>query len=118
VETVGRIAAELASWKEQLPPFLGAINPSSLVAPFRRQATALRLAHAHSIMHAKRPFLLRNLRGNHLSHSPAKDNIANCLAAARVVLEMVDGMASDGTLFHAFWWTVGCRAWQEIQGTH
>ena len=107
MESVGHFTVELAAWKAQLPPFLGAINPSSLVAPFRRQAVALRLAHSHSIMHAKRPFLLRNLGGgNHPSHGPAKENIADCLAAARLVLEMVDGMASDGTLFHAFWWTV------------
>lgn len=33
------------------------------------------------------------------------DSAAECVAAAKVALETVDGMANDGSLFHAFWWT-------------
>ncbi|KAJ0335228.1 hypothetical protein COL922a_009531 [Colletotrichum nupharicola] len=31
--------------------------------------------------------------------------ILECLGAARTVLETVDGMAAEGPIFHAFWWT-------------
>ncbi|KAH8891566.1 hypothetical protein GQ53DRAFT_765108 [Thozetella sp. PMI_491] len=99
-----RITQELANWKASLPPLLGLISPSSLVAPFRRQATALRLAHSHAVMHANRPFLLRNIGARHDPHV-CTEQIDACIQAAREALEIVDGIASDGTLFHAFWWT-------------
>lgn len=34
-----------------------------------------------------------------------KEIIQYCISAASTALELVDSMASDGTLFHAFWWT-------------
>ena len=52
-------------------------------------------------MHATRPFLLRNPRSN--DHQ--EQAVEECLSAAQEVLELVDDMAQDGTLFHAFWWT-------------
>lgn len=94
---------ELDEWRRSLPPYLGTIRPSTLVPSFRRQATALRLAYSHAIIHANRPFLL-----GHMSNGPGdstKDSVYDCIAAAKVILETVDGMAGEGTLFHAFWWT-------------
>lgn len=50
-------------------------------------------------MHANRLFLLGNLS------SGSETQILECLGAARTVLETVDGMAAEGPIFHAFWWT-------------
>lgn len=94
---------------------MGTVKPSTLIPRFRRQAIALKLAYSHAIMHANRPFLL----GQRMSPSPGslpddeegndasaiRDSVAECIAAARVALETINGMASDGTLFNAFWWT-------------
>ncbi len=101
-----RLGAELRQWKASLPPFLGAVNPSSLIPTFRRQATALKLSYCHAVILAHRPFLLKNARrSNAEMHNLAKDSLAECIAAARSVLEAVDRMAREGRLFHAFWWT-------------
>lgn len=69
-----------------------------LIPSYRRQATVLKLAHSHAIMHAGRLFLL----GSPSSTSAHDDDT---MAAARTVLETVDHMAREGTIFHAFWWT-------------
>lgn len=122
-----RLAAELRQWKASLPPFLGAVNPSSLIPTFRRQATALKLSYCHAVILAHRPFLLKNTRrGNTEMHILAKDSHAECLTAARSVLEAVDRMAREGRLFHAFWWThyvcfcalVVVYVWAIQQSTH
>lgn len=102
---VNRIKSDISEWKAQLPPFLGAISPSSLIQPFRRQATALRLAYSHAIIHATRPFLLGTIGGNSESSDITNEQISECISSARHVLETVDAIAGDGPLFHAFWWT-------------
>lgn len=95
---------ELHKWNASLPPHLGTVRPHSLMPSFRRQATALKLAYSHAIMHANRPFLLGAANGQ--NEIPAiKNSVAECISSAKVALETVDSMASDGTLFHAFWWT-------------
>lgn len=101
-----RLGAELRQWRASLPPFLGAINPSSLIPSYRRQAMALRMSYSHTVMLAHRPFLLKNTR----RHSEdlrrlARESITECIRAAQSVLEAVDRMAREGRLFHAFWWT-------------
>lgn len=101
--SVKELSHELSVWKSSLPPILGSINPSSLIISFRRQATVLKLAYSHAVMHANRPFLLINGHGK--SSDMAANNVSRCLSAARSVLETVDIMAEDGTMFHAFWWT-------------
>lgn len=122
-----RLGAELRQWKASLPPFLGAVNPSSLIPTFRRQATALKLSYCHAVILAHRPFLLKNARrSNAEMHILAKDCLAECLAAAQSVLEAVDRMAREGRLFHAFWWThyvcfcalVVVYVWAIQQSTH
>lgn len=101
-----RLGAELRRWKASLPPFLGAINPSSLITSFRRQATALKLAYCHAVMLAHRPFLLKNVtRDRQEIRELARESINECITAAQSVLESVDRMAREGRLFHAFWWT-------------
>jgi hypothetical protein len=67
-----------------------------LIPSYRRQATVLKLAHSHAIMHANRLFLLGGSYEN---------NVNDCIAAAKVVLETVDASAKEGPIFHAFWWT-------------
>lgn len=44
----------------------------------------------------------------HLSNGSGdstRSSVAECISAAKVILETVDGMADEGTLVHAFWWT-------------
>lgn len=101
-----RLGAELRSWRSSLPPFLGAISPSSLIPSFRRQAIVLKLSYCHAVMLAHRPFLLKNkMRDNDAMKRLFKEGLIECIAAARTVLEAVDRMAEEGRLFHAFWWT-------------
>ncbi|KAH7311244.1 fungal-specific transcription factor domain-containing protein [Stachybotrys elegans] len=99
VAAAHRLMHEVHEWHADLPLHLGSIPPSMLIPSYRRQATVLKLAHAHAIMHSKRLFLLGN------SASLQKDQVDDCLAAARVVLETVDASAAEGPIFHAFWWT-------------
>jgi hypothetical protein len=101
-----RLGSEIRQWRASLPPFLGAINPSSLIPSFRRQATALKLSYCHAVMLAHRPFLLKNtIRDNDESRSLAREGLSECISAAQSVLGVVDRMAREGRLFHAFWWT-------------
>ncbi|KAF9691111.1 hypothetical protein EKO04_010607 [Ascochyta lentis] len=101
-----RLGAELRAWKASLPPFLGAINPSSLIPSFRRQAMALRMSYSHAVMLAHRPFLLKNtVRHSDDLRRLARESITECIKAAQSVLEAVDRMAREGRLFHASWWT-------------
>ncbi|KAF2993876.1 hypothetical protein E8E13_001744 [Curvularia kusanoi] len=101
-----RLGAELRQWRSSLPPFLGAISPSSLIPSFRRQALALRMSYCHTVMLAHRPFLLKNTtRHSEDLRRLAKESITECIKAAQSVLETVDRMACEGRLFHAFWWT-------------
>ncbi|KAF3291589.1 hypothetical protein TWF132_006583 [Orbilia oligospora] len=98
-----RLGNQLKDWKTTLPAHLGRIRPSSLIPSFRRQAMAMKLAHSHAVLHAYRPFLMRQTTQQ--SQLPLSDSVLQCLSAAKVALQTVDGMAADGSLFHAFWWT-------------
>ncbi|GKT59727.1 fungal specific transcription factor domain-containing protein [Colletotrichum tofieldiae] len=99
VAAAHRLSERIHEWRAGLPPHLGSIRPSMLIPSFRRQATVLKLAYSHAIMHANRLFLLGNLS------SGSEMQILECIGAARTVLETVDGMAAEGPIFHAFWWT-------------
>lgn len=99
VSAAHRLGKRLHAWRASLPPHLGSIRPSSLIPSLRRQATVLRLAYSHAVMHANRLFLLGNLGAS------SEPQVAECISAARVVFETVDGLAREGPLFHAFWWT-------------
>ncbi|KAM0553296.1 hypothetical protein ACHAPJ_007309 [Fusarium lateritium] len=93
---------QLDEWRQALPPHLGTVRPSSLIPAFSRQATALKLAYCHAVMHTTRPFLL-----DHSDHSnPALQVcVTQCLNAAKLALEIVDSMFSEkSVLFHALWW--------------
>lgn len=70
-----------------------------LIPSYRRQATVLRLAHLHAILHANRLFLLGSSSNTHESQ------VTECIKAAKAVLETVDELAQEGPIFHAFWWT-------------
>ncbi|KAK4118764.1 hypothetical protein N657DRAFT_694197 [Parathielavia appendiculata] len=99
VSAAHRLCEELHSWQASLPPHLGAVRPSSLIPSFRRQCIVLRIAYSHAVMHANRFFLLGNLS------SRSEMQVAECVMAAKTVLEIVDGLARDSPIFHAFWWT-------------
>lgn len=70
-----------------------------LMPSFRRQAIVLKIAYCHAIMHANRLSLLSSPWPN------SDSQIAECLEAAKTVFEVVDGIAREGPIFHAFWWT-------------
>jgi len=99
-----RLGQDLHDWRASLPAHLGNIKPSSLVPSFRRQVIALRLAYSHAVMHNYRPFLLRE-GGSQSEVMALKTSVTECMCAAKMIVETVDDMAKDGTLFHAFWWT-------------
>ncbi|KAF5665403.1 C6 transcription factor [Fusarium circinatum] len=93
---------QLHEWRQALPPHLDTVRPSSLIPIFSRQATALKLAYCHAVMHTTRPFLLDHSE----DCSPAlKACVTQCISAAKLALEIVDGMFSEkSVLFHALWW--------------
>lgn len=99
VASAHRLIQRVNEWRLSLPLHLGSIRPSLLIPSYRRQATVLKLAHSHAIMHASRLFLLGG------SASLYETQVRDCIAAARSVLDTVDGMAKEGPIFHAFWWT-------------
>ncbi|KAF7555145.1 hypothetical protein G7Z17_g2364 [Cylindrodendrum hubeiense] len=99
-----RFTRQLHEWREELPPYLGTVRPSSLIPSFGRQATALKLAYCHAIMHANRPFLLDH--SGDPSQTAMRECVTECISAAKIALETVDRMFADGTvLFYALWWT-------------
>ncbi|KAE8420264.1 fungal-specific transcription factor domain-containing protein [Aspergillus pseudocaelatus] len=99
-----RIVHELHVWRANLPLHLGTIKPSTLIPSFRREATALQLAYSHALIHVNRPFLLGDVVSSD-DDPEAKDRIAECISAAKAVLELVNTMAKDTNLLHSFWWT-------------
>lgn len=100
IAAANRLSQELRQWKASLPPHLGSISPSSLIPRFRRQATTLKIAYSHAIMHVNRLFLLGRMS------TGSETQIREAIIAANTVLETVDEMVAEGgTIFHAFWWT-------------
>ncbi|KAH8894006.1 hypothetical protein GQ53DRAFT_858570 [Thozetella sp. PMI_491] len=97
--------AELHSWRASLPPHLGTVKPSTLIPIFRRQAIALNLAYAHAIIHVTRPFLLGRWGNSSREKETVRSGIEECISAAKAALQTFDTMVTDGSLFHAFWWT-------------
>lgn len=99
-----RFTRLLHEWREQLPPHLGTVRISSLIPCFGRQATALKLAYCHAIMHANRPFLL-DFAGE-LEEQALSQCVKECVGAARMALETVDRVfCNEKLFFHALWWT-------------
>lgn len=110
IEVTRNLGKELDAWQSSLPPFLSTVKPSSLVRSFRRQCIALRLAYDHAVMHLYRPFLLSHNHRQRASENDATEifrqqSVQLCIAAAQDALRTIDAFASDGPLFHAFWWT-------------
>ncbi|KPM41888.1 hypothetical protein AK830_g4644 [Neonectria ditissima] len=99
VAAAHKLNQRIHDWHASLPLHLGSIRPSMLITSYRRQATVLKLAHSHAIMHANRLFLLGT------STVTYEAQITECMGAAQAVLETVDYMAQEGPIFHAFWWT-------------
>ncbi|GAB1729771.1 hypothetical protein NU195Hw_g5725t1 [Hortaea werneckii] len=92
---------QLRQWKDRLPPHLGTVRPSSLIPSLMRQSVALKLAYAHANMHIFRPLLLENV--NYLSGN-VTSGVQECLEAARIAMETINGMANNGSLFYSLWW--------------
>ena len=98
------LVGKLHEWSASLPLHLGTVKPSTLVPSFRREATALKLAYLHAVIHANRPFMFADSTDSGDS-TRLKDSVSECISAAKGVLELVNRMANDSHLFHSFWWT-------------
>lgn len=107
LERTRHFAEELRQWHSALPAFLGSVKPSTLVRSFRRQAVAIRLAYYHAKMHLYRPFLFKHTtsRSSHTIQRFHEESAIECLAASEQALRLVDTLAKEGTIFHAYWWT-------------
>ncbi|KAK6432570.1 hypothetical protein LTR95_011259 [Oleoguttula sp. CCFEE 5521] len=106
IEATQRFTHELDNWHSSLPSFISSVRPSILVRSFRRQSIALRLAHYHAVMHLHRPMLLARMSSiGATGVSQQQESITQCITAARDALGIVNAMAAEGTIFHAFWWT-------------
>lgn len=104
IAAANRVTEAVGRWHATLPPYLGgAVESSSLIPAFRRQAIVLRIAHAHTVMHINRLFLLGP--DGHHGGADCAPQIRAALEAAHSVLETVEDMAAEGSVFHAFWWT-------------
>lgn len=104
ISAARRYIQNVQEWRSSLPAHLGLIRPSLLIPTHRRQATVLRLAYSHAIMHASRLFILSG-KGSLQQNDEESPSDQECISAARAVLETVDNLAQDGPIFHAFWWT-------------
>ncbi|KAJ3542047.1 hypothetical protein NM208_g4310 [Fusarium decemcellulare] len=93
-----RLGKEVNAWKESLPPHLGSVRYHMLALDFRRQSVVLKFAYYHAIVHANRLFLLGKL------DMTSEPQVAECIGAARGVLELVDSLAAEGSYIHATWW--------------
>ncbi|KAI9726710.1 MAG: hypothetical protein M1834_008645 [Cirrosporium novae-zelandiae] len=114
LEIAERLTHELKEWRASLPPLLSSIRPSSLIRPFRRQNTVLKLLYAHAIIHANRPFLLSkcsdgiNFSSNVEIDRKIEEHIRTCVEAAKTVVDTVNHLAelfNQTQLFEAFWFT-------------
>ena len=103
-----RITGYLADWKENLPLFIGLVPASSLIPKFQRQSITLRLAHAHAVIHANRPFLLSNFanasKETELPQRVVK-YIHDCVNAARSILDTLANFDGNGIPFNSWWFT-------------
>jgi hypothetical protein len=102
-------ADALANWKSQLPLFLGSIPASSLRTGFRRQSIIIRLAHAHAIIHAKRPFLLGHYVDPNQPPGSGQGQhegfVHDCIQAAKDVIDALESFEPDDILFRSYWFT-------------
>lgn len=98
---------QLTSWKSEVPFFLRHIPASSLIPVFQRQSVVLRLAQAHTIIHATRPFLLSNFANGPSQNVGAaqkyKRYIYECVNAARDVVDLLDSIEGSDFEFHSWW---------------
>lgn len=90
-------------WRDCLPTHLYSVKPATLMPAYQRQSLGLKLAYAHAILHASRPFLLGDL-GNFINNSTLSLWLSESISAAQLALETVDRMACDSEIFHTFWW--------------
>jgi hypothetical protein len=103
-----RIAANLADWKAHLPLFIGLVPASSLIPKLQRQSITLRLAQAHAVVHANRPFLLSNFANTSKeSELPSRivRYIHDCITAARSIVDILANFDGNGIPFNSWWFT-------------
>lgn len=111
MKSAERWTAELKSWKESLPAFLEPekVDPSILVPIFQRQSTVLRLAYAHALILANRPSLLNNFgdlsRRQDLPLGEPDGSLKECIDAAVLVVDIVNGFIEEGKMCKGFWFT-------------
>ncbi|RDW62390.1 hypothetical protein BP6252_11823 [Coleophoma cylindrospora] len=111
IDLAEKYTVELKSWKEALPAFLepDKVDPSILIPIFQRQSTVLRLAYAHAMILANRQALLTNFadlnRRPDLPNERVEERLTDCIDAAFLVVDTVNGFIERAQMFKAFWFT-------------
>lgn len=111
-----KYTAELKSWYDTLPAFLdpARVQASLLMTLLQRQSRMLSLAYAHALILVNRPYLLASFA----LLTPGKNGFAEsefdadhevgiqeCLSAAMIVVDTIDGLSRSGQVFSALWFT-------------
>lgn len=80
-----------------------------MVPIVQRQSTVLRLAYAHALILANRPSLLNNFadlsRLQSLPQGEPEGSLKECIDAAILVVDTVNGFIEEGKMCKAFWFT-------------
>ena len=111
MKSAERWTSELKAWKESLPAFLepSKVDPAILIPVFQRQSTVLRLAYAHALILANRPSLLHNFgdlsRRQEFPKTEPEGSLKECIDAAILVVETVNGFIEEEKMHKAFWFT-------------
>ena len=99
---------ELQVWQSQLSPILsGVIHASSLIPPFRRQHTVLRLAYLHASFFVNRQLLLCDLSANTSADQEVKYRfqIKSCIEAAKEAVDLITAFGDSDQLYPSFWFS-------------
>ncbi|KUJ11099.1 uncharacterized protein LY89DRAFT_739310 [Mollisia scopiformis] len=111
VEVAQQRTAELKAWKESLPAFLEPekVDPSMLIPIFQRQSSVLRLAYLHALILANRPSILKNFADLSRPQDPLtgemEDRLKECIDAAVLVVETVNGFIEESRMRKPYWFT-------------
>ncbi|OBT86147.1 hypothetical protein VE02_05768 [Pseudogymnoascus sp. 03VT05] len=108
----GLITKLLDDWEQDLPRFLRPTHRTFTgKRMFERQNTVLKLSHAHMRILINRQFLLSNFSTLGQVDRPNDDDlehqkyVRNCVSAACIIIDTVEGFVDDGNLIKGFWFT-------------
>ncbi|KFZ11810.1 hypothetical protein V501_04551 [Pseudogymnoascus sp. VKM F-4519 (FW-2642)] len=108
----GLVTKLLDDWEQGLPQFLRPTHRTFTgKRMFERQNSVLKLSHAHIRILINRQFLLSNFSTLGQVDRPDDDDlehqkyVRDCISAAYVIIDTVEGFVDDGNLIKGFWFT-------------